>query len=90
MRNKDIDAVTDEDIAYWKSMDFSNAKTAEEIPWIKAYQEKKGIRKPDVPSKSVRMKIDEDVLTWLKEGGRGYQARVNAILRKEMNRSLAH
>lgn len=36
------------------------------------------------------MKIDEDVLTWLKEGGRGYQARVNAILRKAMQESLAH
>ena len=90
MRNKDIDAVTDEDIAYWKSMDFSNAKTAEEIPWIKAYQEKKGIRKPDVPSKSVRMKIDVDILAWLKEGGRGYQARANAILRKVMQDGFAH
>ena len=50
----------------------------------------KSIRKPGVPSKSVRMKIDEDVLTWLKEGGRGYQARVNAILRKAMQESLAH
>ena len=90
MRNKDIDAVTDEDIAYWKSMDFSNAKTAEEIPWIKAYQEKKGIRKPSVPSKSVRMKIDADILAWLKEGGRGYQARVNAILRKVMQDGFAH
>lgn len=90
MRNKDIDAVTDEDIAYWKSMDFSNAKTAEEIPWIKAYQEKKGIRKPDVPSKSVRMKIDVDILAWLKKGGRGYQARANAILRKVMQDGFAH
>lgn len=28
--------------------------------------------------------IDQDVLTWLKSGGRGYQTRLNAILRKEM------
>ena len=89
MRNKDIDAVTDEDIAYWKSMDFSNAKTAEEIPWIKAYQEKKGIRKPPAPlQRTVYMKIEEDILAWLKNGGRRYQARLNAILREEMEKDL--
>ena len=69
-------------------MDFSKAKRAHEIPWIKAYQEKKGIRKPGVPRKSVRMKIDEDILAWLKDGGRYYQARMNAILREEMEKDL--
>ena len=90
----DIDAMDQEDYDYYsgKTRDLSSArwKTAEEIPWIKAYQEKKGIRKPDVPSKSVRMKIDGDILAWLKEGGRGYQARANAILRKAMQDSFAH
>ena len=46
----DIDAMDDEDYAYYsgKTRDLSTAKwkTADEIPWIKAYQEKKDIRKP--------------------------------------------
>ena len=89
MTSKDIDTVTDEDIARWKAMDFSKAKRAHEIPWIKAYQEKKGIRKPGVPRKSVRLKIDTDILAWLKEeGGRYYQVRMNAILREEMEKDL--
>ncbi len=30
------------------------------------------------------VRIDADVLDWLKASGRGYQTRLNAILRKEM------
>lgn len=87
--NKDIDTVTEEDIAYWKAMDFSKAKRAHEIPAIKALQEKKGIRKPPAPlQRTVYMKIEEDILAWLKNGGRRYQARLNAILREEMEKDL--
>ena len=32
--------------------------------------------------------VDQDVLTWLKSQGRGYQTRLNAILRREMLASL--
>ena len=35
----------------------------------------------------ITTRIDADVLDWLKGQGRGYQSRINAILRKEM---LAH
>lgn len=33
---------------------------------------------------AVTVRLDADVLHWLKQGGRGYQSRLNAILRKEM------
>ena len=29
-------------------------------------------------------RLDSDVLAWLKAGGKGYQSRMNAILRREM------
>ncbi len=32
----------------------------------------------------VTTRIDADVLAWLKRDGKGYQTRINAILRKEM------
>ena len=35
----------------------------------------------------ITARIDADVLDWLKAQGKGYQSRINAILRKEM---LAH
>ena len=33
---------------------------------------------------TVTIRLDSDVLHWLKMSGRGYQSRVNALLRKEM------
>lgn len=90
MNSKDIDTVTDEDIAYWKSMDFSNAKRADEIPWIKAYQEKKGIRRMYAPrKKTITLRLDEDILAVLKKGGRGYQTRLNGMLREWLKSELA-
>lgn len=36
---------------------------------------------------SVTVRLDADVVNWLKRDGRGYQTRLNAILRREMERS---
>lgn len=37
------------------------------------------------PAKAqITANLDKDVLTWLKADGRGYQTRMNAILRREM------
>jgi uncharacterized protein (DUF4415 family) len=33
---------------------------------------------------TVTVRLDSDVLHWLKQDGKGYQSRLNAILRKEM------
>lgn len=33
---------------------------------------------------TVTIRLDSDVLRWLKQGGKGYQSRLNALLRKEM------
>ena len=32
----------------------------------------------------ITARLDADVLDWLKSGGKGYQARMNTILRREM------
>lgn len=39
--------------------------------------------------KPVTMRLDADVIAWLKEDGRGYQTKANALLRKEMLTSYA-
>ena len=91
MKKRDIDEFTDEDLAYARSIDFSDGLTVDEMPFIKAYQEKKGIRKLQQPQrkKVVSLRIDEDILTRLKQGGRGYQNRVNHILREYFENNLA-
>lgn len=35
---------------------------------------------------SVTVRLDADVVHWLKQDGKGYQTRLNAILRREMER----
>ena len=37
----------------------------------------------------ITARVDADVLAWLKSQGKGYQARLNAILRREMLASIA-
>lgn len=51
---------------------------------------KKAVRNPFYrPTKtSTTVRIDSDVLHWLRAQGRGYQSRINAILRREMLESL--
>ena len=44
--------------------------------------------KPTKTPTTVRM--DSDVLAWLKSQGKGYQTRMNSILRQEMLRDLMH
>ena len=33
------------------------------------------------PKKAVSIRLDEDVLAWFKQRGKGYQTRINAVLR---------
>ena len=37
--------------------------------------------KESEPKKSITLRLDADVLDWLKSQGKGYQTRINAILR---------
>jgi uncharacterized protein (DUF4415 family) len=41
------------------------------------------------PKKPVTLRLDQDVVQWLKSYGRGYQTRVNALLRHAMESSQA-
>lgn len=93
MTNKDIDEFTDEDVAYVRSLDLNDGrwKTVDEMPLLKALQNNPKARAMYAPrKKSVTTMIDEDVIAWLKRSGRGYQTRLNAILRQAMMDSLAH
>ncbi|WP_375610742.1 MULTISPECIES: BrnA antitoxin family protein [unclassified Bartonella] len=51
---------------------------------------KNAVRNPFYkPKKTVTtVRVDSDVLAWLKSQGKGYQTRINAILRDAMLRSM--
>ena len=64
-----LDAMTDEDI------DYSDIPELDEAFWANA----KVVTPPG--KKQLTLRIDADVLEWMKGQGRGYQSRINAILR---------
>lgn len=80
---------TGEDIKRLKDMreediDFSDIPPLTEEFWANAKPFGELFRPQ---KKQVTVRIDADILLWLKSGGKGYQTRLNEILRHEM---LAH
>jgi uncharacterized protein (DUF4415 family) len=65
-------------------IDFSDIPPLDEKFWQNA------VRNPfyKPTKKSTTVRLDSDVLAWLKRQGKGYQTRINAILREAMLRSL--
>lgn len=61
-----------------------------DIPLLTDEFWKNAVRNPFYkPTKtSTTVRIDSDVLAWLKGQGKGYQSRINAILRREMLTSI--
>lgn len=62
------------DIPEWTAEDFKNAVRGKFYRPVKA---------------QVTTKLDADVIDWLKAGGKGYQTRMNAILRRAMLKDRA-
>lgn len=69
-----------------KSIDNSDIPPLDDAFWKNAVRNP--FYKPTKTSTTVR--VDSDVLAWLKSQGKGYQTRINAILREAMIRSLHH
>ena len=65
-------------------IDFSDIPPLTEDFWRNAVRGK--YYKPVKTSTTLR--IDSDVLAWLRAQGKGYQSRINAILRRKMLESL--
>jgi uncharacterized protein (DUF4415 family) len=67
-----------------EEIDYSDIPPLTEAFWKNAMRGR--FYKPAKTSTTVR--IDSDVLAWLRAPGKGYQSRINAILRREMLASL--
>ena len=75
-----------EEIKAFKVTDFSEAPilTEEQMKEFKP-SHLRGIMKNYKPiKKTVNVRIDADIIEWLQSAGRGYQTRMNAILREAM------
>jgi len=71
-RLEQIEAIPD------KEIDYTDIPQTDEAFWEKAE-----LRMPQ-PKKGVYLRLDQDLLDWLKRQGPGYQTRINAILRSYM------
>jgi uncharacterized protein (DUF4415 family) len=73
-----VDAMTEEDLEAAIRSDPDEGAAHLHLDWSKAI-----IGMPS-PKAMVNMRLDRDVLDWFREGGRGYQTRINAVLRSYM------
>ena len=66
-------------------IDYSDIPALDEAFWSRA------VHNPFYrPTKSqLTVRVDNDILAWLKAKGRGYQTRINAILRQAMLNEVA-
>lgn len=71
-RLTELQAIRDEDI------DTSDIPELDELFWANA---KVGIPQT---KKAVSLRIDDDILQWFKSTGKGYQTRMNLVLRSYM------
>lgn len=67
-----------------QDIDYSDIPPLDDAFWKRAVRNP--LYKPTKTSTTVR--IDSDVLLWLRGQGKGYQSRINAILRREMLAAL--
>lgn len=67
-------------------IDYSDIPPLDDAFWKNAVRNP--FYKPTKTSTTVR--VDSDVLVWLKSQGNGYQTKINAILRQAMIHSLHH
>ena len=74
-RLREIEEIQDKDI------DYSDIPEADESFWQRVE-----LHMPK-PKKGVYVRLDTDVLDWLKSKGKGYQTRMNAMLRTLMESS---
>lgn len=72
----------DEDAFVWTSKDFARARPAREVvpEIVKAYERRRG--RPEGRSKTVvSLSLDTEVLAALRASGKGWQTRVNDLLK---------
>jgi uncharacterized protein (DUF4415 family) len=75
-----LDSLKDEDI------DCSDIPEITDFSQFRPWEQRKLFKPVKV---AVTCKLDADIVAWLKQGGKGYQTRMNAILREAMVHSVS-
>lgn len=81
MTEKPISVVSDDDLDQLDDRTRARVRVGPELGpefWARAK-----LREP-IRKDHVSLRLDHDVVTWFKRAGRGYQTRINAVLRSFM------
>ena len=82
--------LTDPDNPEWTKEDFAKAKGPQSLPpevleaFPRTAAKVRGRPRLDAPKVAVSLRLDPDVLDYFKGTGQGWQARLNAALRRAM------
>ena len=79
-RLKEIKAIRDEDIDYSEVPELGDDFFRHAEAWIP----------PEQPKEQLTVRFDADIVDWFKKQGRGYQTRMNAVLRAFMEARRGH
>jgi uncharacterized protein (DUF4415 family) len=74
-----IENMSDEEVTAIARTDFDNPEWTEE-DWENLSH------RQNIQKKDIYLKVDEDILKWFKSYGRGYQSKINAVLRAFVER----
>jgi len=79
-----------EEIKAFKNTDFSDCPvlTEEQLKEFKPSHLRGIMKKNKHIKKTINVRLDVDVIEWLQSTGKGYQARMNTILREAMLHSV--
>ncbi|HLI67994.1 MAG TPA: BrnA antitoxin family protein [Caulobacteraceae bacterium] len=80
----------DDENPEWTEADFARGRPGAEVlppEVLAAFGKRRGRPKVDAPKKAVSLRLDPDVLDHFKATGAGWQRRINAILRRAMERA---
>jgi uncharacterized protein (DUF4415 family) len=80
MKPKPISKPFKSDMARLRALPDDAVNTSEIPPLSGAFFRRAKLRLPE-PKEPVSLRLDKDLLAWFKRQGRGYQTRINAVLR---------
>ena len=80
--------LTDPDNPEWTSNDFTRARGPEHLSAVEraAFPKSRGRPKVAAPKVSVSLRLNPEVVRHFKQGGPGWQARINALLEQAVRK----
>ncbi len=90
MKKKNITKLSTDEVM--KSKDRTRSNAQEGLSLGPGFWKKANVVYPESPKRQLTVRLDADMVDWFKQKGRGYQTRMNAVLRSyyEAHKNATH